>query len=72
VGGRYNVAEGQLAGVADKVSLDRVQLGGGWFVTPSVLLKAEYVNQRYKDFPVLDIRNGGKFSGFILEGVVAF
>jgi hypothetical protein len=72
VGGRYNVAEGHLAGVADKVSLDRIQLGGGWFVTPSVLMKAEYVNQRYKDFPVLDIRNGGKFSGFILEGVVAF
>jgi hypothetical protein len=72
VGGRYNVAEGQLAGVADKVSLDRVQLGAGWFVTPSVLMKAEYVTQKYKDFPVLDIRNGGKFNGFIIEGVVAF
>jgi hypothetical protein len=72
VGGRYNVAEGHLAGVADKVSLDRVQLGAGWFVTPSVLMKAEYVTQKYKDFPALDIRNGGKFSGFIVEGVVAF
>lgn len=72
VGGRYNVAKGELAGVADKVGLDRVQLGGGWFVTPSVLLKAEYVTQKYKDFPVMDIRNGGKFSGIILEGVVAF
>lgn len=72
VGGRYNVAEGQLAGVADKVRLDRVQIGAGWFVTPSVLMKAEYVTQKYKDFPVMDIRNGGKFNGFIIEGVVAF
>lgn len=72
VGGRYNVAEGQLAGMTDKVKLDRIQIGAGWFLTPSVLMKAEYVTQKYRDFPVTDIRNGGKFSGFMIEGVVAF
>jgi hypothetical protein len=72
IGGRYNTVEGELAGVADKVSIDRVQLGAGWFITPSVLMKAEYVTQKYKDFPVMDIRNGGKFNGFVIEGVVAF
>jgi hypothetical protein len=30
------------------------------------------VNQRYLDFPVTDIRNGGKFNGFMVEGVLAF
>ena len=72
VGGRYNVVEGELAGVADPVSLDRFQLGAGWFVTPTVLLKGEYVSQSYRDFPAADIRNGGKFDGFVIEGVVSF
>src|SRR5690606_35954925 len=72
VGARFNVVEGELAGVADKVNVDRVQLGGGWFVTPTVLLKAEYVRQNYDGFPATDIRHGGKFSGVVVEGVVAF
>lgn len=72
VGARYNVVEGELAGVADKVNVDRVQIGGGWFITPTILLKAEYVRQNYDNFPATDIRNGGKFNGFVIEGVVAF
>src|SRR5690606_24113234 len=63
VGARYNVVEGPLAGMTDNVNVDRIQVGGGWFVTPTVLLKAEYVRQTYNDFPVTDIRNGGKFNG---------
>jgi hypothetical protein len=30
------------------------------------------VNQKYTGFPTVDIRNGGKFNGFVVEGVVAF
>jgi hypothetical protein len=71
VGTRYNTAEGQLQGGAD-VNVKRWQTGGGWFITPNVLLKGEYVRQRYNDFPVLDIRHGGRFNGFMVEGVVAF
>ena len=51
---------------------DRFQIGAGWFLTPNVLLKGEYVQQTYNDFPTADIRNGGKFDGFMVEGVVAF
>lgn len=72
VGGRYNTARGELAGMTDKVSSDRTAFGAGWFITPGVLMKGEYVTQKYNDFPVTDIRNGGKFNGFVLEGVVAF
>lgn len=72
VGGRYNVAKGELAGSLDKVKVDRVQLGAGWFLTGNILMKGEYVNQKYHDFRTTDIRNGGKFNGFIMEGVVAF
>ena len=72
VGVRYNKAKGTLAGITDKVGADRWQIGGGWFVTPNILAKAEYVNQKYVGFPALNIRNGGKFNGVMFEGVVAF
>jgi len=72
LGGRYNTAKGKLFGVTPEVSVDRYQLGGGWFLTPNILTKFEYVNQKYNDFPTNDIRNGGKFKGFMVEGVVAF
>ncbi len=72
VGGRYNTAKGQLVGIANDVKVNRYQVGGGWFVTPNLLMKGEYVSQKYLDFPTTDIRNGGKFRGLMVEGVVAF
>jgi hypothetical protein len=72
VAGRYNTAKGKLVGMTNDVSVDRYNLGAGWFVTPNVLMKGEWVNQKYNDFPTTDIRNGGKFKGFMVEGVVAF
>ncbi len=74
VGARYNNVEGELpiGGQTYDVTVDRWQLGGGWFVTPTILLKGEYARQRYFDFPAADIRNGGKFNGFMIEGTVAF
>lgn len=72
VGGRYNTAAGELTGITNEVSVDRWQASAGWFVTPSLLMKAEYVTQTYNDFPINDIRRGGKFDGFMVEGVVSF
>lgn len=73
VGGRYNTLDGQLiARSYSDQSVERYQLGGGWFVTPNVLAKLEYVNQKYLDFPTTDIRNGGQFKGFMIQGVVGF
>lgn len=54
------------------VKVDRMQLGGGWFLTPNLLLKAEYVNQDYAGFGRRDIRSGGNFKGFMLEAVTAW
>ena len=54
------------------VKVDRMQLSGGWFLTPNLLLKAEYVNQDYTGFARRDIRSGGNFKGFILEAVTAW
>jgi hypothetical protein len=72
VGGRYNTVKGSLAGIRNDITVTRSQLGGGWFVTPNVLTKLELVTQRYLDFPTTDLRNGGRFQGFMVEGVVAF
>ena len=47
-------------------------IGGGYFITKNVLMKAEYVNQEYKDFLSTDYRAGGKFKGFVIEAVVGF
>ncbi len=72
-GGRYNTLKGQLISksYADE-TVKRYQIGGGWFVTPNVLGKVEYVNQKYTDFPATDIRYGGMFKGFMITGVVGF
>ena len=72
VGARYNRAEGTLAGITGDVGSNRYQLGAGWFITPTLLMKAEYVKQKFNGYPVTSIRNGGKFKGMMLEGVVAF
>ena len=72
VGGRYNTVNGQLANMPNDINVQRSQIGGGWYVTPNVLSKIEFVNQRYNNFPTTDIRNGGKFQGFMLEGAVSF
>lgn len=88
VGGRYNNVDGTLfmanlaangtaltaAGtqIAGEASVNRINFGGGWFITPSLLLKAEYVNQTYNDFARSDIRSGLKFNGFMIEAITAF
>jgi len=72
VASRYNTAKGELAGMNNKVSSDRFNVGAGWFLTPNVLMKGEWVSQKYNDFPTSDIRSGGKFKGFVVEGVVGF
>ncbi len=72
VAGRWNQAKGDLSGIANEVTVDRIQVGGGWFLSPNMLAKIEYVEQKYKDFPVTDLRNGAKFNGAVFEAVVSF
>lgn len=72
VGGRYNDVRGSLLGLPGDVNVNRTQVGGGWFVTPTVLLKGEWMRQNYNDFPTTDIRSGGKIKGFMVEGTVSF
>jgi hypothetical protein len=68
---RYNVAEHVRLldkGSAEKVT--RYQGVVGYFLTPAVLTKLEYVYQEYDGFQ--DNLKGGKFHGLLLEGSVSF
>jgi hypothetical protein len=71
-GVRYNNVKGQLAGITEDVSVDRYAATGGWFLTKNILLKGEYVVQKYKSFPSADYRSSGKFNGYVIEAVVGF
>lgn len=71
VGGRYNVVDAELPS-GDDINIDRIQIGGGWFINDYMLLKAEYVVQNYDDFPDTSIFNGGKFDGFMVEATIGF
>jgi hypothetical protein len=72
LGIRYNSANATLATQADDVTVNRFAVAGGWFIVKNLLLKAEYVNQRYKDFAPTDYRSGAKFNGYVIEAVVGF
>jgi hypothetical protein len=80
VGARYNYFEGELnhgargapANWTSGNTLERWQIGAGWFTTEKLLLKAEYVTQTYDGFPTGSTRNGGEFSGVMIEGVISF
>lgn len=72
IGARYDYVRGRLAGLAGKISVAKVQASAGWFITKNILLKGEYVNQQYYDFPDNNILYKGHFHGIIAEGVVAF
>ncbi|MGV3658423.1 MAG: hypothetical protein ACO1NX_10720 [Chitinophagaceae bacterium] len=72
VAGRYNTVKADMLGYTEPIKINRTSLGAGWFLTDNVLLKGEYVWQNYKNFAATDIRNGGKFDGYVIQAVVGF
>lgn len=84
VGARYNTVNGPFLtgqvgsgatpnqGIRTDVQVNRTAFAAGWFLTKSVMFKFEYVTQEYKDFPTGTIFEGGKFNGYVLEGIIGF
>ncbi|HYV95646.1 MAG TPA: hypothetical protein VE978_27975 [Chitinophagales bacterium] len=72
VAARYNTVKGTPLFMQNEITINRATFAAGWFPTRNIELKAEYVNQQYKDFPVYDYRYNGKFSGAVVEAVVGF
>lgn len=72
LGARYNVVDGEIVSDTFDASVERWQVGAGWFVTSNVLAKVEYMRQTYTDFPSDNIFHEGEFDGFMVEGVIMF
>jgi len=72
VGVRYNGVTAELKGISSPVTINRFAAAGGWFLTKNVLLKGEWVTQKYLDFPVADYRSSGKFYGYVIAATVGF
>jgi hypothetical protein len=72
LGARYNTVTSRLQGFTSDVGVNRFALAAGWFPTKNLLLKGEYVNQNYEDFPGTDFRNQGNFKGLVVQAVVGF
>jgi len=69
--GRYNTVDAETAAGED-ITIDRLQLGFGAFLTKNILAKFEYVNQTYDGYSDTSIFNDGKFNGVLLEAVISF
>jgi hypothetical protein len=78
LGGKYNTVSGKLANAnANEISIDRIELSSGWFMTKNILAKLAYINQNYNDYPQFNGTTpnnlyGGKFSGLMFESVITF
>lgn len=73
LGGRYNDVTGTPSDNAEDISTNRINIGAGWFMTHNVLLKAEYVQQKYEDDGWNDTKyQGAQFDGVVVEAVISF
>ena len=72
VGGRYNKVNGQMNETAPELTLNRYNVGGGWFLTNNVLTKVEYVNQAWEGAGWEGKYAGAQFNGFVVEAVISF
>jgi len=71
LGGRYNVVDGTIMSGND-ITIDRVNFGGGWFMTKNVETKVEYVHQTYDGYPSGSLYDGAEFKGVMIEASIAF
>jgi hypothetical protein len=66
------VVKGDLSSTIQDITVDRQALAAGWFISPTMLTKVEYVQQSYDGFASTNILNGAEFSGFVIQGALAF
>lgn len=73
LGGRYNTVSGEMVESALTQEINRLNIGGGWYMTKNVMAKLEYVNQKYEGEGWTGTKyNGGEFDGINIEAVISF
>ncbi len=72
-GARYNNVSGEDREGAETKTINRFNIGGGWFITKNVLAKVEYVTQEYKDAGWAGSKyDGASFDGIVIEAAISF
>ena len=73
IAGRYNTVQGKpLESDSQKLKINRFNVGGGWFLSKNILIKAEYVKQEYKGKAWTGRFAGAQFNGFNIEAGISF
>jgi hypothetical protein len=72
VGGRYNTISGERTDDAATQEISRINIGGGWFLTDTVLAKVEYVTSSYDGAGFTGKYAGAEYDGIVLEAVINF
>lgn len=73
VGGRYNTVAGEMVEGAPEMKINRLNIGGGWFLTKNIMAKAEYMTQKYEGAGFTASKYaGGEFNGFVVEAIISF
>ncbi len=72
IGARYNTVTGRQLFQNYDVTVTRTTASAGWFPTRNILMKVEYVSQKYLDFTPFDYQYNGKFSGLTVQTVIGF
>lgn len=73
LGGRYNSVSGNMSDNADEITISRINIGGGWFLTKNVLAKLEYVTSSYTGAGYdMTPYQGLEFNGAVIEAVIGF
>ncbi|THH35475.1 hypothetical protein [Neolewinella litorea] len=73
LGGRYNTVRGKATeNATEDLQINRLNVGGGWFLSNNVVTKIEYVQQRYTGDAWTGRFAGAEFSGVNLEAGISF
>ncbi|MEQ8473222.1 MAG: hypothetical protein RIC35_18645 [Marinoscillum sp.] len=73
LGGRYNTVSGKVSDAAATTDINRLNVGGGWFLTKNVLAKLEYVKQTYGGAANDGtFYQGAQFDGIMIEAAIGF
>jgi hypothetical protein len=72
LGGRYNTVSGKQTEDSKDRNIQRINVGGGWFLTKNIITKLEYVQQTYSGDGWTGALYNGKFNGVMLEAAISF
>jgi hypothetical protein len=73
IAGRYNSVQGkQVESAVEDLKINRINVGGGWFLSKNIVMKLEYVKQQYTGDAWTGRFGGAQFDGVNIESAISF